>query len=58
MATTMEKQTLCEGRSDKPGANQLEYKEVIGGLQYADTISLLDISFATRNLQDTLTAHY
>lgn len=46
----MEKQTLQERYSNGSVANKLEYKEVIGSLQYTATISTPDISYAAGKL--------
>lgn len=47
VAMHIEKQTMYERHPDGPEANQLQYKEAIGTLQYAAPISRLDISIAT-----------
>lgn len=54
VATFMEKLTLREQRSDKPGANQLENKKAIGSLQYTATISQPHLSFACKIRQELI----
>lgn len=50
VATPIEKQTICQWRPNEPWAKHLEYKEVIGSLEYTATICRPVIRFATGKL--------
>lgn len=51
VATPMERQTFRERPLGEPTAFQLDYKEAIRSLQYAATISRLNISYTNGKYQ-------